>query len=85
MLVSLHIENVATIKTVDIDFDRGFTVLSGETGAGKSIIIDSVNLLIGDKVNRELIRGGEQSASVHAVFTALSDKKVNKIKSLGID
>ena len=47
MLVSLHIENVATIKAVDIEFDYGFTVLSGETGAGKSIIIDSVNLLLG--------------------------------------
>ena len=58
MLVSLHIENVATIKTVDIEFDRGFTVLSGETGAGKSIIIDSVNLLLGEKANRDLIRSG---------------------------
>ena len=85
MLVSLHIENVATIKSVEVDFDLGFTVLSGETGAGKSIIIDSVNLLIGDKVNRELIRSGEQTASVHALFTALSEKKVNRIKSLGID
>ncbi|MBQ7699118.1 MAG: DNA repair protein RecN [Clostridia bacterium] len=85
MLVSLHIENVATIKTVDIDFDRGFTVLSGETGAGKSIIIDSVNLLLGDKSNRELIRTGEDSASVRAIFTALSDKKINDIKECGID
>lgn len=85
MLVSLHIENVATIKSVDIDFDLGFTVLSGETGAGKSIIIDSVNLLLGDKSNRELIRSGEQSASVRALFTALSDKKTEKIKALGID
>lgn len=84
MLVSLHIENVATIKTVDIDFDYGFTVLSGETGAGKSIIIDSVNLLLGDKTNRDLIRTGEQSASVTAIFTALSDKKVEKIRESGI-
>lgn len=85
MLVSLHIENVATIKTVDIDFDRGFTVLSGETGAGKSIIIDSVNLLLGDKSNRELIRSGENSASVQAIFTALSDKKIKQINDAGID
>ena len=85
MLVSLHIENVATIKTVDIDFDRGFTVLSGETGAGKSIIIDSVNLLLGDKSNRELIRSGEDSASVCAIFTALSDKKIKDIKDCGIN
>lgn len=84
MLVSLHIENVATIKTVDIDFDYGFTVLSGETGAGKSIIIDSVNLLLGDKSNRDLIRTGETTASVNAVFTALSDKKTEKIIENGI-
>ncbi len=85
MLVSLHIENVATIKSVDIDFDLGFTVLSGETGAGKSIIIDAVNLLTGDKSNRELIRSGENTASVRALFTALSDKKINKIKECGVD
>lgn len=85
MLVSLHIENVATIKTVDIDFDRGFTVLSGETGAGKSIIIDSVNLLIGEKSNRDLIRTGEKSASVRAIFTALSDEKIKNIQSCGIE
>ena len=85
MLVSLHIENVATIKTVDIEFDRGFTVLSGETGAGKSIIIDSLNLLLGDKSNRELIRSGESSASVQAIFTALSDKKIKQINNAGID
>ena len=85
MLVSLHIENVATIKSVDVDFDFGFTVLSGETGAGKSIIIDSVNLLTGDKSNRELIRTGETTASVRALFTALSEKKINKIKECGID
>lgn len=85
MLVSLHIENVATIKTVDIDFDRGFTVLSGETGAGKSIIIDSLNLLLGDKSNRDLIRSGEDSASVRAIFTDLSDKKIKDITECGID
>ncbi|MBO4868483.1 MAG: DNA repair protein RecN [Clostridia bacterium] len=84
MLVSLHIENVATIKAVDIEFDYGFTVLSGETGAGKSIIIDSVNLLLGDKSNRDLIRSGETTASVTAIFTALSDKKIKKIEENGI-
>ena len=84
MLVSLHIENVATIKAVDIEFDYGFTVLSGETGAGKSIIIDSVNLLLGDKSNRDLIRSGESSASVTAIFTALSDKKIKMICDNGI-
>ncbi len=84
MLVSLHIENVATIKTVDIEFDRGFTVLSGETGAGKSIIIDSVNLLLGEKANRDLIRAGETSASVEALFCSLGEDKIKNITEAGI-
>ena len=84
MLVSLHIENVATIKTVDIEFDRGFTVLSGETGAGKSIIIDSINLLLGEKANRELIRSGEASASVEALFCGLDGDKIKAVEEAGI-
>ena len=56
MLLSLHIENIAVIKSVDFDFSMGFTVLTGETGAGKSIVIDSINLLLGGKTERELIR-----------------------------
>ncbi|MBR4296532.1 MAG: AAA family ATPase [Clostridia bacterium] len=62
MLSSLHIENVAVIKDLDIDLEGGFTALTGETGAGKSIIIDSINMLIGGKLNRELIRTGEKKA-----------------------
>ncbi len=84
MLVSLHIENVATIKTVDIEFDRGFTVLSGETGAGKSIIIDSVNLLLGEKANRDLIRSGEAAASVEALFCDLDGEKIKTVTGCGI-
>ncbi len=84
MLVSLHIENVATIKTVDIEFDRGFTVLSGETGAGKSIIIDSVNLLLGEKANRDLIRSGEAAASVEALFCDLDGEKIKTVTRCGI-
>ena len=72
MLQSLHIENVAVIKRIDIDFSRGFTVLTGETGAGKSIIIDSINLLLGAKADRELIRTGESYASVSGLFSDLS-------------
>ena len=72
MLLSLHIENVAVIKSVDLDFDCGFTALTGETGAGKSIIIDSINLILGAKADRELIRTGEDSLSVGALFGELS-------------
>lgn len=69
MLVSMHIENIAVIKSLDLDFSSGFTVLTGETGAGKSIIIDSIGLLTGAKTDRELIRTGEKSAMVSACFT----------------
>ena len=61
MLRTLHIENIAVIKCVDIAFDEGFTVLTGETGAGKSILIDSLGLLLGGKFSREMIRTGEPS------------------------
>ena len=59
MLESLHIENIAVIKSVDIDFTEGLCVLTGETGAGKSLLIDSINCLTGGRVSRELIRAGE--------------------------
>lgn len=73
MLQSLHIENIAVIKRVDIELGDGLTVLTGETGAGKSILIDSVNLLLGGKFNRELIRVGQTTAHVSGLFTDLCD------------
>ena len=84
MLNSLHIENLAVIKNLDVDFTKGFMVLSGETGAGKSIIIDSINLLIGAKADKELIRTGEGSAMVSGLFSSLSDSSVLAISELGI-
>ena len=74
MLQSLHIENIAVIKCLDIDFESGFSVLSGETGAGKSIIIDSINMLSGNRISREIVRTGEDKALVSAVFTDLGDE-----------
>ena len=71
MLCSLHIENIAVIKCADIDFPAGFTVLTGETGAGKSIIIDSLGLICGAKQSRDMIRSGEDTAQVAAVFGEL--------------
>ena len=68
MLSSLHVENLAVIKSIDVDFSDGFIALTGETGAGKSIIIDSINLLLGAKADKELIRHGESSAMVSGVF-----------------
>ncbi len=84
MLQSLHIENIAVIKSVDIDFGTGFTALTGETGAGKSIILDGINLLLGAKADRELIRTGESSALVSALFTELSGITKQKCDELGI-
>ena len=73
MLVSLHIENIAVIKCVDIDFSEGFTALTGETGAGKSILIDSINFLLGARSSKEILRSGEERALVSAMFTATDD------------
>lgn len=84
MLHSLHIENIAVIKHIELDFSSGFMVLSGETGAGKSIIIDSINLILGAKADKELIRHGESTATVSALFTELSPKTVIKCEELGI-
>ena len=84
MLHSLHIENIAVIKRVDLEFSNGFMVISGETGAGKSIIIDSINLILGAKADKELIRHGETTATVSALFSELSDASVCLCESLGI-
>ena len=73
MIESLHIENIAVVKSLDVEFGGGMTVLSGETGAGKSIIIDSLGLLLGAKADKELIRNGEDSANVSAVFTEIGE------------
>ena len=71
MLQLLHIENIAVIERADIELDKGLTVLSGETGAGKSIVIDSIGALLGKRVSRDLVRSGAQKGFVSAVFTDL--------------
>lgn len=68
MLEHLHIENIALIKSLDLDLPDGFNVLTGETGAGKSIIIDSIGLVIGERASKELIKSGEEKARVEASF-----------------
>ena len=69
MLSLLHIENIAIIQSADITFDPGFNVLTGETGAGKSIVIDAIGAVLGERTSRELIRTGAKSALVSASFT----------------
>lgn len=68
MLIGLQIENVAVIEKLNIDFSQGFNVLTGETGAGKSIIIDSLNAVTGEKTSKDIIRTGAQKAKITAVF-----------------
>ena len=69
MLSLLHIENIAVIECADISFDAGFNVLTGETGAGKSIVIDAISAILGQRAYRDMIRTGTSKASVRAVFT----------------
>ena len=69
MLSLLHIENIAVIEQSDISFDRGFNILTGETGAGKSIVIDAISAVLGERAYRDMIRTGTDMASVRAVFT----------------
>ena len=69
MLSLLHIENIAVIECADISFDRGFNVLTGETGAGKSIVIDAISAILGQRAYRDMIRTGTNKASVRAVFS----------------
>ena len=71
MLSLLHIENIAVIERADISFDQGFNVLTGETGAGKSIVIDAISAILGERAYRDMIRTGTNKASVRAVFTDL--------------
>ena len=67
MLSTLHIENIAVIEQAEISFDSGFNVLTGETGAGKSIVIDAISASLGERASREMIRTGAQKAVVSAI------------------
>lgn len=84
MLSVLKIKNIAIIESAEIEFSRGFNVLSGETGAGKSIILDSINAVLGFRTSRELIRTGETEAQVTALFTCVSKNVVSKLEELSL-
>ena len=73
MLSLLHIENIAVIQCADISFDKGFNVLTGETGAGKSIVIDAISAIMGERTYRDMIRTGSTKASVRGVFTQVPE------------
>ncbi len=84
MLTFLHVENVALIKQLDIDFSDGFTVLTGETGSGKSMVIDSINMVLGHKVPKDIIRHGENECYVYAIFDGISSHIEQMLKDDGI-
>ena len=85
MLVNLHIENVAVIEQADIEFQQGLNVLTGETGAGKSIVIDSINAILGERMNRELIRTGASRARVGALFSSIPSQVMQKMEEAGVE
>ena len=84
MLKNLIIKNIAIIKELELSFDNGLTVLSGETGAGKSIIVDSLNFLLGAKTDKTLLKSGEKEASVQGLFY-INDNTKEQLKALGIE
>lgn len=83
MLDCLHIENIAVIERADIRFTAGFTALTGETGAGKSIIIDAINAVLGERTRRDLVRTGSDAAHVTALFSELSPYVTAQLETLG--
>ena len=83
MLQALHIENIAVIRRTDIEFSGGFSVLTGETGAGKSILIDSIGFLLGRRGGRELLRSGTDRATVSALFTVEEARTLARLAALG--
>ena len=85
MLSLLHIENIAVIERADIELGLGFNVLTGETGAGKTIIIDAINAILGDRISRDLIRTGADHSLVTALFSNINKKTIEYISELGFN
>ena len=83
MLNSLYIENIAVIEKTEVEFYSGLNILTGETGAGKSIVIDAINAVLGQRASKELIRSGEQSATVLASFSDINDIVKQKLEENG--
>lgn len=84
MLKFLHIENIAVIERSDIEFSTGLNVLTGETGAGKSIVIDAINAVLGERTSKELIRAGCDTAEVSAVFGELDNATAAALSDAGV-
>ena len=84
MLSSLHIENIAVIRALDVDFTDGLCVITGETGAGKSVMLDALGFLLGGRAARDLLRNGTAQGEVSALFCDLGDEVAAKLCELGV-
>lgn len=84
MLKTLCIENIAVIEKADIEFSKGFNVLTGETGAGKSIVVDSINAILGERTSKELVRAGSENAFVTAYFEDINSEVKQKLNEFDL-
>ena len=85
MLIRLNIKNFALIEEITVEFSEGFNILSGETGAGKSILIDAIDYVLGGKFSKDLIRTGEERTFVEAIFSIDNDNVNHVLDELGIE
>ena len=85
MLIRLNIKNFALIEEITVEFSEGFNILSGETGAGKSILIDAIDYVLGGKFSKDLIRTGEERTFVEAIFSIDNENVNHVLDELGIE
>lgn len=85
MLQSLHVKNLALIKETEVEFGEGLNILTGETGAGKSLLIGSVTLALGGKFEKEMLRKGAESALVELVFSDTGESIAQKLADMGLE
>ena len=85
MLSCLQIENVAVIQKAEVHFQPGLNVLTGETGAGKSILIDSINAILGNRTSKDLVRTGASKAAIRASFAQIPDVVLDKLEAAGYE
>ena len=84
MLRNLHVKNLALIDELEVDFEQGLNILTGETGAGKSLIIGSIGMALGEKVPKEMIKENADFALAELVFEVTGEEKTEKLKALDI-
>ena len=85
MLSSLQIENVAVIQKANVHFEKGLNVLTGETGAGKSILIDSINAILGNRTSKDLVRTGAAKAVIRAAFDDVPPSVLDSLEKAGYE